>query len=335
MTGVTAYYNEIDPYAAQWLRNLIAAGHIAPGDVDERSIIDVQPDDLRGYTQCHWFAGLGGWSLALRLAGWPDDKPVWTGSCPCQPFSVAGNGDGTDDPRHLWPVWFRLIRECRPAVVYGEQVEGAVRHGWLDLVCGDMEGEGYAIGATVLGAHSVGAPHIRQRLWFVAKRLADAEGERWHRSSDTPWKAGRAGSEICGATGGLADATAGGWREERQDAGRRAIGDHEEGRAAGYVPSGDAGRPDPLDGFWREADWLYCRDGKWRPVEPGLKPLVARLSPGMGSVCTGEDSPFRVITDPKTGKSIGQEPWRIGMLRGYGNAINPWVAAAFIESVAP
>lgn len=52
-----AYYNEIDPYAAQWLRNLIAAGHIAPGDVDERSIEDVKPDDIKHYTQCHFFAG--------------------------------------------------------------------------------------------------------------------------------------------------------------------------------------------------------------------------------------------------------------------------------------
>ncbi len=58
----SAYYNEIDPFAAQWLRNLIAAGHIAPGEVDERSIEDVTPDDLRGFTQCHFFAGIGIWS---------------------------------------------------------------------------------------------------------------------------------------------------------------------------------------------------------------------------------------------------------------------------------
>jgi DNA (cytosine-5)-methyltransferase 1 len=82
-----AYYNEIDPFAAQWLRNLIAAGHIAPGDVDERSIEDVHPSDLKPYAQCHFFAGVGVWSYALRRAGWPDDRPVWTGSCPCQPFS--------------------------------------------------------------------------------------------------------------------------------------------------------------------------------------------------------------------------------------------------------
>ena len=167
------YYNEFDPDAAQWLRNLISAGLIPAGDVDERSIEDVRPDDLRGYVQCHFFAGIGGWPLALDLAGWPRNMPAWTGSCPCQPFSSAGKGDGFADERHLWPAWFHLIRECRPNVVFGEQVASAIRHGWLDLVSADLEAEGYAVGSAVLGAHSVGAPHIRQRLYWVG----DASGE--------------------------------------------------------------------------------------------------------------------------------------------------------------
>jgi DNA (cytosine-5)-methyltransferase 1 len=165
--GVTAYYNEIDPYAAQWLRNLIAAGHIAAGDVDERSIVDVRPDDLRGYSQCHFFAGIGGWSHALRLAGWPDDRPVWTGSCPCQPFSIAsrGRGKGLACERHVWPGWKSLIAECRPCVVFGEQVANA--GDWLDVVCDDMEAMGYAVGASVLPAASVGADHARARIYFA------------------------------------------------------------------------------------------------------------------------------------------------------------------------
>ena len=76
--AVSSYYNEFDPFAAAWLRELIKDGQIADGEVDERSIVDVRPDDLRGFTQCHFFAGIGGWSYALRLAGWPDDAPVWT-----------------------------------------------------------------------------------------------------------------------------------------------------------------------------------------------------------------------------------------------------------------
>lgn len=161
---MTAYYNEIDPYAAQWLRNLIANGHIAPGDVDERSIVDVKPDDLKSYTQCHFFAGIGGWSYAARLAGWPDDRPLWTGSCPCQPFSVAGKGEGQKDERHLWPEYFRLIRARSPAVVMGEQVADAVKWGWLDDVFADLEDAGYSCGAAVVPAAGVDAPHRRDRL---------------------------------------------------------------------------------------------------------------------------------------------------------------------------
>jgi len=172
---VTAYYNEIDPYAAQWLRNLIDAGHIAPGVVDERSIIDVQPDDLRGYTQCHFFAGIGGWSLAARLAGWPDDRPLWTGSCPCQPFSVAGKGTGQGDDRHLWPAFFGLIDSNRPPVVMGEQVAAAVKFGWLDGAFSDLEGAGYTCGAAVLSASAAHAPHRRDRLWFVADAKRDEQ----------------------------------------------------------------------------------------------------------------------------------------------------------------
>ncbi|WP_045958291.1 DNA cytosine methyltransferase [Xenorhabdus poinarii] len=164
---MTAYYNEIDPYAAQWLRNLIAAGHIAPGDVDERSIEDVKPDDLRNYTQCHFFAEIGVWSYALRNAGWPDDKPVWTGSCPCQPFSAAGSGGGFTDERHLWPHFHYLIEQCRPRVVFGEQVASNDGLNWFDLAQTDLEGTGYTSAAVDLCAAGIGAPHIRQRLYWV------------------------------------------------------------------------------------------------------------------------------------------------------------------------
>jgi DNA (cytosine-5)-methyltransferase 1 len=162
------YYNEIDPFSAEWLRSLIANGEIPLGFVDERSIEDVRPDELAGYAQCHFFAGIGGWPLALRLAGWPDERSVWTGSCPCQPFSAAGKGAGFDDERHLWPALHWLIRQCRPAVLFGEQVERAIKHGWLDRVFSDLEGIGYSCGSAVLQASCADAPHKRDRLWFVA-----------------------------------------------------------------------------------------------------------------------------------------------------------------------
>lgn len=161
------YYNEFDPNAAVWLRNLIKAGLIPEGDVDERSIEDVLPSDLLGYTQCHFFAGIAGWPLALALAGWASDRPVWTGSCPCQPFSSAGARAGFADERHLWPAWQHLIAQCRPATIFGEQVASKDADPWIDLVQADLEGMGYAFGGVSFPAASVGAPHIRDRFYWV------------------------------------------------------------------------------------------------------------------------------------------------------------------------
>ena len=167
MTAV-AYYNEFNRQSAAWLRDLIAQGLLAPGDVDERSILDVKPNDLSGYTQCHFFSGIGGWPLALRLAGWDDARPVWTGSCPCQPFSAAGDGKGFADERHLWPAFFHLIEQRRPPKLYGEQVAKRAGFEWLDRVRDDLEAIHYACAAADLPACSVAAPHQRQRVFWVA-----------------------------------------------------------------------------------------------------------------------------------------------------------------------
>ena len=312
---MSAYYNEHDPYAAQWLRNLIKAGHIAPGFVDERSITDVKPEELRGFTQCHFFAGVGVWSLALRKAGWPDDKPVWTGSCPCQPFSAAGKGLGTLDERHLWPAWFHLITQCAPPVIFGEQVASKDGLGWLDLVQTDLEGAGYANAAADLCAAGVGAPHIRQRLWFVAERVAYTFGERPQGSSDVSVKSGGSVREDewetsgrRGDTGGVAD-TSGVRLDKRREAESAEVKERREqrpecvgeleGRTKGLGRSCDSSQ---TNGLWRDTDWLFCRDGKWRPVRPGSFPLV------------------------------NGAPSRVGRLRAYGNAINSEAATTFIAA---
>ncbi len=289
-----AYYNEIDPFAAKWLRNLIKAGVIAPGDVDERSIEDVLPSDLKNYTQCHFFAGIGVWSRALRQAGWADDRRVWTGSCPCQPFSAAGKGAGFADERHLWPTWHYLIEQCRPPTVFGEQVASKDGLNWLDLVYADMEASRYAFGAVDLCAAGIGSPHIRQRLWFVADSCDNGLQGRLHRWSDSQRQAqyGQIGCDS--SVGGLADTRSIGWDEG-------GYGDHGGNDRAQLDADGENGRgPGPTNGLWRDADWLYCRDGKWRPVEPGTFPLAHGA--------TG----------------------RVGRLRAYGNAINSEAASAFI-----
>lgn len=181
---MSAYYNENEPYAAQRLRNLINAGHIAPGYVDERSVVDVEPMDLWGFTQAHWFAGIGGWSYALRLAGVSDDTPIWTGSCPCQPFSTAGKRKGFSDSRHLWPVWMRHIKIANPAIVLGEQVASADGYKWLDLVYSDLEAENYAVGSAVIPAASAGAPHGRHRIFYVAYAARPNDRPRYGESNE-------------------------------------------------------------------------------------------------------------------------------------------------------
>lgn len=133
------YVNEIDPYCAEWLQNLMDAEVLPRGHIDTRSIEDVTPNDLAGYSQHHFFAGLGGWIYALDLAGWPRDRPVWTGSCPCQPFSSAGKGAGFADERHLWPAWLKLIATCKPAIILGEQVASKSASLWVDQVQFDLE----------------------------------------------------------------------------------------------------------------------------------------------------------------------------------------------------
>jgi len=244
---MAAYYNEIEPYAAEWLRNLIKAGHIPHGEVDTRSIVDVAPDDLRGFTQCHFFAGIGGWSHALRLAEWPDDRPIWTGSCPCQPFSVAGKGAGTDDPRHLWPHFHRLITANRPPVVMGEQVAGQAGYGWLDGVRADLAREGYASRGVDIPACSVDAPHIRQRLYWVA---TDVENTSHH----------RAGGDV-GASGDGGRSTLDAGAEGLRQAHRQGGADRLDARSVGDMADAENLRREEWERQDRQQDAGGCCQG--------------------------------------------------------------------------
>ena len=378
------YYNEYDKGAAQWLRELISTGEIPAGHVDERSIVDVRPSDLAGYVQCHFFAGIGGWSYALKLAGWPGDRPVWTGSCPCQPFSTAGKQRGTEDERHLWPVFHRLIADCRPPVVFGEQVASKLGREWLAGVRSDLEGLAYAVGAADLCAAGVGAPHLRQRLYWVAdaghmlgrgrtqpsvasqhevadsglvcdagqpglkrtddnprvpqrvqyvptksgadgdaSRLADASGVQCSSCRDH----GRGDCEMLGRSAQLGNGCDSGvsdrmeypegdGRQQRRaepnrwgalsrcGSGRMGYADSSTEERLGperlpMEPEQEAGRSVSPDA-WANAELVLCADGKTRRVEPSIFPLAHGVS------------------------------GRVGLLRGYGNAIVPQVAAEFI-----
>jgi DNA (cytosine-5)-methyltransferase 1 len=360
-------------------------GLITPGPIYDCDIRVLDPSLLRGFDRVHLFAGIAGWDYALTLAGWPAARPVWTCSCPCQPFSDAGVGEGFEDPRHLWPEAFRLVRFCSPSVIFGEQVSSPLGRAWLDVVQVDLENYGYAFGALVAPVAGVGAPHGRHRIFFVADApgarsqggrsglasrpwgqgaatqrsreaggVADADGDRttqrdarnmgrnqsansteesrrpqgdetfdnglsgrvadadrrqrdWvaeiegcepHRSQGE-WEQGDGGAAGDRRSGGLADAAQG-----RRQARFGEQGDSRGARGGGngFDDGGCDGWPGPVNGFWRDADWLFCRDGKWRSVEPGAQPLAYGASA------------------------------RVGRLRAYGNCIAPALGKEFIES---
>jgi DNA (cytosine-5)-methyltransferase 1 len=414
-TEAAALYNEIEPYAAAWLRNLIALGEIPDGVVDERSIVDVRGDDLAG-CDVHFFAGIGVWARAVAEAEQASNRrlarPLFTGSCPCQPLSSAGQRKGHVDERHLWPAFHRLIAERRPATILGEQVASKDGREWMAAVRHDLEASGYAVGTAILPACGLGAPHIRYRLFWVADAdgaglaqreyfgglrrqagvanqgqavergrvvggLADAgrrgqlepidgserpegvgagqsvgpggggfaadardDGRQGRLSGrvDKGWgdldrHAGRGG-----AIGGLADAN-GEWRPQ-VDQGDDAIdqqrppvrrgqfqpagagasgairgGDHIAAGDGGWPP-GEMARmawPSAPHSFWSDADWIFCRDNKWRPIESGSFPLVDG-----SAFLLGSGGPYEGMS-------------RAGMLRGYGNAVVLPVARAFVE----
>jgi len=405
------YYNEFDPKAAAWLRELIKQGLIPPGHVDTRSITEITPDELKPYTQCHFFAGICGWSLALQLAQWPTDRPVWTGSCPCQPFSIAGKGLGIADERHLWPAFFNLIRECRPECVFGEQVASAIGKGWLDGVSADLESEGYACGATVLGAHSVGAPHIRQRLYWVANATAFGSKEYEIHQMGTLSEQRRidgwmrvvysadcdedGNCPVCGidfADCGCPGPTQDGYQyEDREDGlwafwvadpeqpGQRG-GDQRGSGTGGQQVAEQENRPNPANqpGHGREdADWMgHSHSAGSQPGQftseangHGSSALADGGAGGMGHTDSNGSTPR--LPEPAqrheglsgvadhTGSPCGAwdtydllpctdgkarrvesgtfplahgVPGRVGILRGYGNAIVPQVAQAFIQA---
>jgi DNA (cytosine-5)-methyltransferase 1 len=351
-----AYYNENDKFAAAWLRELIKAGHIAQGEVDERDIRDIRPNDLRGYSQHHFFAGIGLWSRALRLAGWPDSRSCWSGSAPCQSFSGGGKRKGFADERHLWPAFFHLIAECRPSVVFGEQVKEAIKFGWLDLVQNDLEGIGYETWAHGLAACNLGAPHQRERLFFVAdsgrererheprgmgaaeRQAEGGEPQAWVKAEDAEH-----GGAACALGNAEHDGLDGIPELGGTEEGRGMLEPEGSGLAAGKLGHADrngqlqseernlpfegtgeleVGQPSEADGFWADADWLWFKDKKYRPVEPGVSPLVDGRSRGVGRV----RDPGAPLDVNATAEAIAAR------ISGYGNGLLPQAAEAFIRT---
>src|SRR3990172_2748365 len=258
------YYNDNEPFVQEWLKNLIGNDYLPKGDIDGKSIEEIRASEIKNYEQAHFFAGIGGWPLALKLAGW--EGPVWTGSCPCQPFSIAGKRAGTDDPRHLWPEWFRLIKECRPVTIFGEQVASRDGYAWFDAVQTDLEGVGYTVGMVVSPAAGYGAPHIRHPIYFVADSANRTKpNELSSRTQDQHKSFPEFASSS--AIGELAQPSG-------------------QGRTRGRTSKTQSGPEQPgrsrTAGFWANTEWLPCTDGKARPVEPGTFPLAHGIPSRVG-----------------------------------------------------
>lgn len=341
------YYNDFDPNCKQWLANLVVAGLIPAGDVDGRSITDVKASDLAAYTQCHFFYGIGGWPRALQLASYPIDQHIWTASLPCQPFSTAGKRKGAKDERHLWPVFRELVKECRPATLFGEQVASKAGRAWLAGVRADLEGLGYAVGAADLCAASagetgyqvsfgwegedegevrwdeavpciVGAPHIRQRLFWGAVRLADAEcDDRW--ADKQGW--GSQGREVAGRDGEDVDRLANPDSSRSHREGIR-LPEREPGQAIpDSAGAGSMRRSDCGTDHWSRWVGIPCADGKTRRVPQSvLQCLADGLLPSLDHLRPEEGFPLAQGVEGRPTK-----------LRGIGNSINPQLAAMFIE----
>ena len=246
------YYNDNDKDAVAWLKNLISLGLLPQGEVDDRSITEVTVEDLRGFTQWHFFAGIGGWPLALKLAGIPETWSVCTGSPCCQPFSQAGKQRGKFDPRHLAPTYLRLVKQLKPEFMFGEQVAKAVESGWLDDMQNEMENSGYSFGASILNAAILNAPHRRERLYFGAvSNVVNPYGN-----------SGRV--QISGSDGKAQATTLSNWQE--------------------VIKSWESvGAGEDVLRVWEHTRQYLCRDGKWRKLpEPGIPLLVDGLSTPMG-----------------------------------------------------
>ena len=323
-------YNDHDPYVADWLRNLVAGFEIPAGIVDSRDIRDIQPEDLLHRAQVHLFAGIAGWPLALELAGWSAHRPVWTVSCPCPPFSLAGKkiacvrcnstnlvscvrrtgyficascGHAWEaDDRHLWPEVWRLVAECRPPVIFGEQVESPAGRTWLAGVRASLEILGYAVAAATLPASFVGAPHARHRIWWAARKLADQQGEPARagldvraRESEPRGRSGHGGTVVDADRGGLG------------------TGDHHSAARHGSPAGPTGGISHPLGDSVRAG--RAVREGEPRGPGPQLPPVER----------TGSDGDTGDVGNP-TGRDIRRDGERRprggeGADRGSGGGV--------------
>ena len=259
---------------------------------------------------------------------WRGRIDILTGGFPCQPFSLAGQRKGADDNRYLWPHMLRAIREIRPAWVIGENVAGILtmvqpgketevgsqtslfgennrkrillrQEYVVETICKDLEREGYSVQPLLIPACAVGAPHRRDRVWFVARLITDTA---CHGSGGTPYESCR--------------------ENERQD------GNETQqpffGGCVRDVTNSDSELSS--EGYGQMQEGRYTERVR---VEPFNFQTCWQAFPTQSPVCRGNDGiPFDVdrLTIPFT-------KWRQESVKGYGNAIVPQVILEIFKAI--
>ena len=334
------FYNDVDPGCCEWLSKLVKANLIPEGKIDGQSIVGLRAADLMGFNRVHLFAGIGGWERALQLAGWPEDESVWTGSCPCPPFSNAGKKkrcpecccenlishpfktgifvccecfyEWEADGRHLWPEFRRLIEECRPGYIFGEQVSSKDGRVWLSGVHATLEKMGYGFWAVDTCSAGVNSPNIRQRLFWVAynktpRQLRKEELENNKENCRTGWRFNTSNTSKIRSCFGMGNT-------------KSSNGKVSEKQWESSLESGGTSR----SSFWSDFKYIDCQDGKTRriPTESPLFRLATGVFSGM-DFSNGELTMFPLAKRMKKHRIL---------LSGIGNAINPIVASEFIKT---
>ena len=356
LTNKWTYYNEFDPKIAAWLRQLIKNGDISPGEVDERSIIDVEPSDVKGFIRANWFAGIGTWDYCLTNAGWEGE--VWTASLPCQSFSAAGKQLGKKDERHLLPHFIELVRQCKPQTIFGEQVEAAIRHEWADDLVDELNDMGYETALSIIPAAALNKAHIRSRIYWVAnksgvkneptnkikpgtrseigvndrvgniqpKEKGNNNSERIEDSEDNSVGKAHIRQRLYWVAHSINK------RSQRRVSGRQDSERENIHRRAGCDSTDSRMGNTDSDGCKEGGvDWLYCRDKKYRPIKTGIRPLVRTVKPSAPQVSDGIAGGVVYSSDTIIEANASAEARTI-RLKGYGNAITAPVATEFIRA---
>lgn len=375
------FYNELDPGACNWIQNLMNAKLIPKGYLDRRSIKEVDVTErttVQKYTQAHFFAGIAGWPLALQLAGWPEEEKIWSASAPCPPFSSAGKKKACPecsggvlipcpvrsghfvccicqhawfaDERHLWPDFRRLVALHRPSAIIGEQVASKDGLVWFAGIRAGLEALGYAVGGTSMCAPATGAPHIRQRIFWVAvaQPVGQGEGrssqqEETRRGGDGPANnstnssmAHRDRFRLCGRKEPNEKEPAESQVSRRTDAGRRAGGmgnsfmpglsfQSRHGQIAG---GSQPNRPASTPSAWSDFYVVECENSKRRRIGTGVGPLDYGIPAKMEHLLPRLQ---KLSEDPGRTIKIARKN-RIAQIKGYGNSIVPQLGALFVRA---